>query len=590
MRRLLISSFVLVAACTASAPDEAPSIDPASHRSLSAGEVVGAVGAYGSYEYLGLPYAQAPVGDLRWRAPEPLVRWADTREATEHGAACPQFGSPFAGLPIPSDQVGGDEDCLYLDVYAPVDAPARGNGRGGLPVLFWIHGGGNVIGQAANYDGGYLAASQDVVVVGINYRLGPLGWFRHASLRDGSPTAADRSGNYGVLDMIAALAWVRDNIGALGGNPDNVTIFGESAGGRDVFALLQAPGARGLFHRAISQSGGLYGASLAAAENFENDAEPGQSGSSNETLVSLLVADGTAADRTAARARLGDMTPQQIATYLRSKSAAELLATYQREEAEGLIYVPQMFADGSVLPTATPLDGLATPGGHANVPVMVGTNRDEDKLFLFANPQNTWRLLWLFPRLNEPDRFEAMAEHGSRLWKATGADEPAAALQNGGAPGVYVYRFDWDEEPSALGSDFSQMLGAAHGFEIPFVFGHFDLGEEASALWTDENEPGRKKLSEQMISYWVNFADTGAPGRGRDGDLPPWGTAPAFLVFDTDAGGGLRMTTEVVREEDVFAAARTDARLGIGEQKCAFLEQLRQRSSRHRDAPLPDGC
>ena len=148
--------------------------------------------------------------------------------------------------------IGGQEDCLYLNVFAP-----KAPGVGKRPVMVWIHGGGNSIGTASFYDGSHLATSQDVVVVTTQYRLGPLGWLRHAALRAGTTDATEQSGNFGTLDLVAALRWVRDNAAAFGGDPDNVTIFGESAGGQDVYTLLLAPQARGLFHRAIAQSGGL---------------------------------------------------------------------------------------------------------------------------------------------------------------------------------------------------------------------------------------------------------------------------------------------------------------------------------------------
>ena len=584
MRFTALALLVLVAACTQDRSAKSPVADPASRRSLPAGDVVGFVGPFGSYEYRGIPYARAPVANRRWRAPETLPRWEGTYEALEFGAACPQYGSRFAGVPVPSDQIAGEEDCLFLNVYAPRDP-----GAGKRPVLVWIHGGGNVIGQASNYDGGHLAAERDVVMVAINYRLGPLGWFRHASLREDAASAGDRSGNYGVLDMVAALTWVRDNVASFGGDPDNVTIFGESAGGRDVFALLQAPAARGLFHRAISQSGALRSSSLAEAENFVDDPEAGLPNSSSEIVLRLLIADG-APDRAAARKKLDGMTPGDVGSYLRGKSAPDLLSVYSTDEMEGLIEVPQMFPDGAVLPEGTALQALATPGGHAGVPVMIGTNRDEDKLFLFASPEHTQEVFWVLPRLRDPERFEALAEHGSRMWKASGADEPAAALREGGGPGVYVYRFDWDEEPTVLGADFGQMVGAAHGFEIPFVFGVFDLGDEADFVWADETEASRRTLSDQMTSYWVNFAATGKPGRGIDGNLPEWGQAPSFMVLDTAAGGGLRMSDETLREEDVYEAALADTRLGTPEQRCEALRQLRGRTNRHREAALPAGC
>ncbi len=582
MRKAALWLLLALAACTRPiTPPATP--DPASRRSPPAGEIVGFVGARGSHAYLGIPYAEPPVGGLRWRAPVPARRWRGVREALRAGPACPQHGSRLNGLPIPADAVGGDEDCLYLNVYArrrgPEEVP-RGDGR--RPVLVWIHGGGNVIGQGASYDGGFLAASQDVVVVTFNYRLGPLGWFRHAALRGHATSLEDRSGNFGLLDMVRALEWVRENIAAFGGDPGNVTIFGESAGGRDVLALLRVPRARGLFHRAISQSGSLAYATVAEAERFVDETPAGRRGSSSEVLLRLLIADGVASDRASARRALVAMPPGEVRAYLYAKSAADLVDAYPRRGAEGLIEVPQMFPDGAVLPREAPLDALARPDGHAAVPVMLGTNRDEDKLFLFFRAELVRWTLWVLPRLRDPERYEALAAHGSAMWKAAGADEPAAALVRGGAPGVYVYRFDWDEEPSVLGADLARMLGAAHGFEIPFVFGVFDLGREARQLWTAANEPGRRRLSERMISYWIRFAETGAPGRGRDGDLPPWRPAPAFLVLDTEAGGGLRMSERTLREEDVLAAAVADPRLGTVDERCAVLAALAARSNRHR--------
>ena len=584
MRRSIPVLALLFVSCV-QPPAPAPVVaDPESLRALPGGRILGERDEHGAFAYRGLPYAEAPVGELRWRAPRPASGWADTREALQSGSACVQFGSRLGGLDLPLGEVGGSEDCLFLDVYAPT---ARASVP--RPVLVWIHGGGNVVGQAGNYDGGYLAATQDVVVVNINYRLGPLGWFRHAALREESSSPEEASGNFGILDMIAALEWVRDNIASFGGNPDNVTVFGESAGGRDVFALLQSPAARGLFHRAISQSGGLRSSTLVEAENFADASEPGAPRSSNEVLVALLMSEERM-DRAAARRKLAAMSSGEILAFARGVPADRLMQAYAIENSGQLARVPQMFPDGALLPEGRGLEILSRPDGHAGVPVLVGTNRDEDKLFLYAAPENSWQFLGLLPRLKDPDRFEGLAEHGSQMWKASGADEPALALQAGGAPGVWVYRFDWDEEPTILGSDLSQILGASHGFEIPFVFGVFDLGAEANRVWTEENEPGRRMLSEQMISYWINFARTGDPGQGVDGNLPMWTQAPSFMVFDTEQGGGLRMSDSTVREEEVLAAAREDERLGRGDERCEALARLHSRSNRHQDVALPPGC
>ncbi|MCB1694514.1 MAG: carboxylesterase family protein, partial [Pseudomonadales bacterium] len=201
------------------------------------GDVVGFVDRFGARAWLGLPYAQPPVGDLRWRAPQPPRREAGLREALLAGNACPQ--KPSLLTTDTEAAVTGSEDCLTLNIWSPPNAV-------NLPVMFWIHGGGNTIGHGAGYNGAYLATERKVVVVTINYRLGLFGWFRHPALARGD--ALDDSGNYGTLDMIAALNWVRDNIGQFGGDAGNVTVFGESAGAKDTLSMMASPLAKGLFH------------------------------------------------------------------------------------------------------------------------------------------------------------------------------------------------------------------------------------------------------------------------------------------------------------------------------------------------------
>jgi len=580
--QLALAAFLLNGACGREAP-EPPAVDPASRRHPPAGEVVGFVGGYGSHVWLGLPFAEPPLGELRWRAPRPARRWEGVREALAFGPSCSQYGSRFAGVDsVPEGALAGQEDCLYLNVYAPrteaAEAPAR---DALLPVMVWIHGGGNVVGLASMYDGGRLAAAHDLVVVTIQYRLGPLGWFRHAALRAEKGSPEDRSGNYGTLDQIRALEWVRDNIAAFGGDPGKVTIFGESAGARDVFALLLSPLARGLFHRAVVQSGGTRTLETYRAENFVDDPPPGHRNSSNEVLLRLLQADG-APDRAAARARLADMSAAEVARYLRAKDVWQLFAVYEKEETESLMDVPQVFRDGVVLPEGEPLEELARPGGAAGVPVVFGTNRDENRLFLFADPRRVHRLLGLVPRLVDEANYLATAQHMSDMWQATGVDEPAALLGRT-RHDVYAYRFDWDEEPRVLFADLSTMLGAAHGFEIPFVFGHWDLGRAASVLFSDRNAPGREELSRKMMSYWAEFAYSGAPGRGRAGragELPlwkPWNPRPGTkkrLVLDTDADGGVRMASGTLSRADVVRAVDADPRLADQRARCGVYHAL----------------
>jgi para-nitrobenzyl esterase len=446
-------------------------------------------------------------------------------------------------------------------------------GKARLPVLVWIHGGGNTIGTTSFYDGGNLAVRENVVVVAVQYRLGPFGYFRHGALRAGAASAAERSGNFAVLDLIRALEWVRDNVSAFGGDPGNVTIFGESAGGTNVYSLLLAPQARGLFHRAIAQSPGLANGDPGKAERPTDAADPGAPQSSTEILLKLLEADGTADDRATAKARLAAMSDEDVAGYLRGKGTVEVLGAYTPDPS-GMIRMPLAFTDGTVIPS-DPLAKLGRPEGHAPVPVMVGTNRDENKVFMFGQPELIGRRFWLLPRFVDENMYEASASYLSRMWKATGADEPAAALAASGRSPVYVYRFDWDEEPTLLGADLSKMLGAAHGFEIPFVFGHFDLGRQGNVVWTEENLPGREELSARMMAYWAQFARTGKPGRGGS-DLPEWvpWSGDDTMLLDTTDGGGVRMADVLETREQILADVEQDPRLPERWQRCAVYHDL----------------
>jgi para-nitrobenzyl esterase len=571
---------VLVGGCSRPVHREPAPADPTSVRTLPAGRVIGAAGQSGEQVWRGIPYAAPPTGPRRWRAPQPLPPWEETREALAFGSPCPQYASPLGGVPGKDGTVVGNEDCLFLNVYAPRFAAGEvPTGDQRLPVMLWIHGGGNSIGEAGFYHPGKLAAAERVIVVTTNYRLGPLGWMRHAALREGA-TAAEQSGNFATLDLIAALQWVHDNIAAFGGNPDNVTIFGESAGGQNVFSLLLSPAAKGLFHRAIAQSGGLWMSSPAQAEHFADDADAGDAHSSNEVLLALLQRDGRATDRAGAKAALAAMAPADIAAYLRGKSPAELLSVYEPSPGNGMIEMPKVFRDGTVLPAEEPLARFARADGWNHVPVILGTNRDENRLFMFGDPHWVTRYFWIVPRLRNEPLYIATSDYLARNWKATGADMPAAAMRTN-ADAVYVYRFDWDEQPHVLGADLSVMLGAAHGFEIPFVFDHFDLGPRGNVMWTDENAPGREQLSQAMMGYWAEFARAGRPGRGgNDGGVEwvAWDAsapgAPKYLILDTPAGGGIRMSAGAVTLEQLRSDLATDPRLPQPRDRCAVYHEL----------------
>jgi para-nitrobenzyl esterase len=577
----LLSLAAVTTSCGGPTP---PSVEAASRRSLRSGDIVGFTGRYQSHVWRGIPYAAPPFGGLRWRAPQPPESWEGVREALTTGNACPQFASVFAGEPRDKKGVMGDEDCLYLDVYAPRMEPGDvASGESRLPVMVWIHGGGNSIGRASFYDGGKLAATHELVVVVIHYRLGPFGWFRHAALRGAGTRAADRSGNFGTLDTIRALEWVQENVAVFGGDPGNVTVFGESAGGRNVLSLLLSPLARGLFHRAVIQSGGMGGATIEEAEAYADADPPGHPYSSAEILVTLLVGDGTEADEAAARSRAASMNASELESYLRGKSRQEILMAYVEDPSSppGMLNFPQVFHDGWVLPREQAIARLAR-GAYNQVPVILGTNRDENKLFMAFDPELArWRL-GLFPKPLDENRYQAQAEHQANAWKARSVDRPAALMRAAQGPSVYAYRWDWDEEVSLpFLYDGPKMLGASHGFEIPFVFGHWNLGPDTRLIFGRGSREGRERLSGEMMSYWAEFAYSGSPGRGRGGDLLEWPAwddsseaAPRYIVFDTPADGGLRLASETFTVEKVVAQLLDDPRLADDHDRCAILRSL----------------
>ena len=264
----LLAVLALSACSTATGKAAAPpATDPATARTLSEGGVLGYVDApTGAHVWRAIPFAAPPVGDLRWRAPRPPAPWTAQRVSVKPAPWCPQQLSALDGVPKEKwGDIVGQEDCLYLDVYAPPMA-ADAASRAKLPVMMWIHGGSNTWGRADQYDGAALAARYKVVVVVIQYRIGALGWMAMDALRQGGTLPDDASPNFGTLDQIRALEWIRQDIGAFGGDAGRVTIFGESAGGQNVATLLTSPRAGGLFQRAIIQSGSFRSTPIQEAE------------------------------------------------------------------------------------------------------------------------------------------------------------------------------------------------------------------------------------------------------------------------------------------------------------------------------------
>jgi para-nitrobenzyl esterase len=546
-------------------------------RTLALGRVVGGAGRYGSHAWLGLPYAAPPVGAKRWRAPQRPSAWEGVREALRFGAPCVQQASPLGGVEgAEPGALVGSEDCLTLNAWAPpLSRDELSTAK--LPVMVWIHGGGNSIGAAAFYEPGRLAREQGLLVFTLQYRLGPLGFFRHPALRAGDETPEEQSGNFALLDLVAGLQWVRDNAAAFGGDPGNVTVFGESAGGFNTYALLLSPHAKGLFHRAIVQSGGLGFSLPDEGERFADGPRPGHVNSSNEVLARAFVKQGYAPDAAGARRMLTTTPGHTLAETLRKLPQEALYAGYDRGSGGWMLNMPFMFRDGVVLPEGEALAAFRSPLGWNRVPVMVGTNRDEQKLFLFLDPAHVEMRLGMVPHVKDEPNLLATSEYLSRAWRVTGAEEPAAAMRQSGAKDVFLYRFDWDEEPRLFGTELSRVLGAAHGLEIPFVFGHFSLGRMGEVLFTDHNAAGREALSSSMRAYWGSFARGGRPEAHGQQDWMALGLepgAPRSLVLDTPAGGGIRMTDAWESRAKLLTDLQADPRLSTAERRCRVRRGL----------------
>ncbi len=501
------------------------------------GKLKGYQESNGSWVWKGVPFAKPPLGKFRWAAPEYPEPWTGVRDATIPCSECTQRLTSRTW--ITSEPIVGSEDCLYVDIYRP-DTDDKN-----VPVYVWLHGGSNVFGSAENYDGAALAQRENIIVVVVQYRLGPFGWLSQAAFRD-DENELDASGNFGILDQIQALKWVKENIRAFGGDPLKVTLGGESAGALDTLTLLISPKAAGLFRSAVVESGGTPSATF----NTPATGDP----KTNRMIEWLLVDDGTvdAADAAAYRT---DMTPDQIEEYLRGKSAEKIMRAHI---AAGGSSAP--FLDGNVVP-AEGFYATIESGKHNRVPLLIGTNRYEYKAYMryygaypkslgFPSGDYSWgdafrvfdpgdlTLDDVLPKPEDKDLYETIAGLWTRQWRYAGADRPAAAIKDeDDENAVYSYVFQWGGGGDPEKEAFRTLVDACHASELAFFFGWDD--DLFGWGFSETNRPGREALQGAMMDYLGSFVGTGNPnltGAHRP-EWPQWSNAigePKAIVFDAN--------------------------------------------------------
>jgi para-nitrobenzyl esterase len=562
MQRLLIAATALfLFGCANKAPEinVPPTSSLETATMITQGELVGFIEENGAHVWRGVPFGADTSGENRWRAPHPAPSWDGVRTATKFAPVCAQIATAFT--PIEgwvNGRLEGSENCLAVDIYAPADAKGRA-----LPVMLWIHGGSNVSGASQLYLGDRLAVHEDVIVVSVQYRLGPLGWFSHDALRESAEHPHDAAANFGILDLIASLKWVGDNISAFGGDPENITIFGESAGGHNVTTLLASPLANGLFHRAIIQSGSFDSVSIPEAQGVSGD-QPNPSKSVTERL------GGSHKFRTASTQEVFD--------------AFEL-------DGGGYMELPTVIQDGVTIPETPLRDVFASSESFNTVPVMTGINKDEMKLFYLLDPKMTKKSLGFLYVARDQGLYDAASDYTSRLWRLRSVDLPAAMMAEAGHDNVYAYQFDWDEGGRVLWMDFSKMLGAAHGLEIPFVFNRFKiLGDADKVLFKKKTLKSRDALSRDMGRYWAAFARDGVPAPDGLADWPVYGTDGQVMHFDSTRDKGVNLRNGGESMTAIIADLKTDTRVNPT-QKCEIAVGIGKWMTEYRDQLLDGiGC
>ena len=503
-----------------------------------------------------IPYASPPVGLLRWKAPRELIA-KNNIIYQKNGNHCVQEPSSMGGAPG-SEIFTGTEDCLYLDIKVPKQSSPQL-----LPVMFWIHGGGNTSGLKDIYNFSKMVNRHDVIVVTINYRLGAFGWFTHPAIQD-QHEGIDKTSNFGTLDIIEALKWAKNNIEFFGGDPNNITIFGESAGGHNVLSLIVAPQAKGLFHKAISQSG--YTTSVSKKHAYINHLDnPTFNHTSNEVVKRLIP-------------NSEKISLRELNKELYSLTAKEFFSDYYDKSN---LEVPLLTNDGIVIPEVGLEDALKDSKYIKNVPFMAGSNRDEVKLWIAAAEYfveldfSAIGSILGIPRvkLKNEASFEAFNYYRSEAWKIRGVIEPITSLNIAGNLNTYAYRYDWDDHRRFFIADFKKLIGASHGTEIPLITGNNDIvGGYGFLIYP--SGPSKRFLSKNMMLLWSNFAKNGAPGVSTNGiEWLSYNSLEEtnFLILDNKRN--MKIANLYTSYKELIEQLNYDARVNELE-RCVILYQM----------------
>ncbi|MBN2772841.1 MAG: carboxylesterase family protein [Prolixibacteraceae bacterium] len=474
----------------------------------------------GITSFKGIPFAEPPIGELRWKPPQPVKNWEGVLEANKFAPASMQPNLAVLGYL----NYGMSEDCLYLNIWKPENSPEKK-----LPVLVWIHGGGFIVGSTSQaITTGEQLAKKDIVVVSIAYRLGKLGFLAHPELSAESENHT--SGNYGFLDQIAALKWIQKNIEAFDGDPDNITIFGESAGGQSVSVLCASPLAKNLFHKAICMSGGAF--MPAGLKNDFDSFKYLEDAESDGLKYTKSLGTNSLAD-------LRNLDPQKFVGTLNDSTA-------------GILVV-----DGYVIPDE--LYSLYDKGIYNDVPVIIGNTSGEGYLFILtANDSeyekntlkhygpNANKILELYPAGDKETTRKSMSELFRDTYFGWQTYIWATLQTKTGISPVYAYYFNQSQPASAV-TMLVKSQDAYHGSDCVYVFDHLD--QDPNFKYSDDD----KNLSKAMVDYWVNFARYGNPnGEG----LPQW---PAFntenqkvMIFNSNYSSGIFPNLDGIKTIDKY--------------------------------------